>query len=74
MPIQPTTTPDVIHARSALGVACRTGDAADIDKARDDLAEAKIAAAIEKALADRPALSEARRSRLAALLMSEVQA
>jgi hypothetical protein len=56
------------RARSALGAAARHGDPEQIEQARQDLAEANLAARIREAVAGWPPLSAERRERLALLL------
>lgn len=59
---------EVLAARSALGVASRRGDAEAATEARRDLAAAKIAAYIEKVVAEAPPLSDEQRDRLSAII------
>lgn len=58
----------VLRARGRLGVASRRGNRDEIAEAHRDLAAAKIAAYIDKVVAEAPPLTDAQRERLAALL------
>lgn len=59
---------EVLSARGRAGQAKRTGDPKRIEGAYRDLAAAKIAAYIEKVVAEAPPLTAAQRDRLAILL------
>lgn len=59
---------EVLAARSLLGLASRRRDAEAITDARRDLAAAKIAAYIEKVVAEAPPLTDAQRDRLSAII------
>lgn len=59
---------EVLKARAALGVASRRGDDEAATDARRDLAAAKIAAYIEKIVADAPPLTDEQRDRLSAII------
>lgn len=59
---------EVLKARAALGVASRRGDDEAATDARRDLAAAKIAAYIEKVVADAPPLTDEQRDRLSAII------
>lgn len=58
----------VAQAKSRVGVAARLKDEHALVEARRNLAEAKIAAYVEKAIADAPPLTGEQRARLATLL------
>lgn len=60
--------PTITKSRSRLGVATKAGDAEAATEARKDLAAAKIAAYIERTLAEAPPLSAEQRSQLASIL------
>lgn len=59
---------EVLKARAALGVAARRGDDEAATDARRDLAAAKIAAYIEKVVAEAPPLTDQQRDRLSAII------
>lgn len=59
---------EVLAARSLLGLASRRRDAEAITDARRDLAAAKIAAYVEKVVAEAPPLTDAQRDRLSAII------
>lgn len=61
---------EVLAARSLLGLASRRRDVDAITDARRDLAAAKIAAYIEKVVAEAPPLSDEQRDRLSAIIGS----
>jgi len=58
---------DVLKARSAVGVATRSGDPAKIAEARRDLAAAKLQAYVEKVVSEAPPLTTEQKTRLASL-------
>lgn len=55
-------------ARNRVGVAVRRGTAADIERARRDLAAAKLEEYIQRVVDAAPPLTDAQRERLALLL------
>lgn len=59
-----------LAARNNLGNTCRyhPGDTTRIDRARGELAAAKIADYVEKIIAEAPPLTDEQRDRIAALL------
>ena len=59
---------EVLAARSALGLASRRRDSEAIAQARRDLAAAKIAAYVERVVADAPPLTDEQRDRLSAII------
>lgn len=59
------------QTRSRLGVAARKGDPSGIEQARREHAAAKIAAYVEKTVAEAPPLTDEQRDRLATLLRGE---
>ena len=59
---------EVLQARSALGNATRRGDDEAAKAARADLAAAKIAAYVEKALGEAPPLTDEQKDRLSSIL------
>ncbi|WP_420112336.1 hypothetical protein [Pseudactinotalea sp.] len=59
---------EVLKARSALGNATRRGDDGAAEDARRDLAAAKIAAYVEKVVAEAPPLTAEQRDRLSAII------
>ncbi|WP_394279837.1 hypothetical protein [Microbacterium sp.] len=58
----------VVIARNRLGVAARRGNPATIAEARRDLATEKIAAYVQRVVAEAPPLSDEQRDRLVAIL------
>jgi hypothetical protein len=58
----------VLQARSHLGVASRRGDPEEIEQARRELAEAKLADFIRRTVDSAPRLSAAQCDRLAVML------
>lgn len=61
---------DVLQARSALGVAAKSGDAHEIARARRNLAAAKLSAFIQKTISEAPPLTKEQRDKLSVLLNS----
>lgn len=59
---------EVLQARAALGVASRRGDSEKINDARRDLAAAKMAAYVEKIVAEAPPLTDEQRARVSAIV------
>ncbi|MGP5522883.1 hypothetical protein ACTXM3_06235 [Glutamicibacter arilaitensis] len=59
---------EVLQARAALGVASRRGDKGAIESARRDLAAAKLAAYVEKVVAEAPPLTDEQRARVSAIV------
>lgn len=59
---------EVLKARSAVGVAARSGDADKIAEARRDLAAAKLQAYVEKIVSEAPPLTPEQSERIAVLL------
>lgn len=59
---------EVLKARSLLGNATRRGDDEATNEARRDLAAAKIAAYVEKVVADAPPLTDEQRDRLSSII------
>jgi hypothetical protein len=60
-------TSNVLQARARKAVAVRQGDAAAVETASRDLAAAKLEQYIERVVAAAPPLSEAQKTRLAAI-------
>lgn len=58
---------EVLKARSAVGVATRSGDPDKIADARRDLAAAKLHAYVEKVVNEAPPLTTEQRTRLTSL-------
>lgn len=64
----PATSPDLRRAVARAGHAAAYGDPDKIEQTRRALAEERIAAYIEKVVAESPPLSDEQRDRLAVLL------
>ncbi|MGP5678493.1 hypothetical protein ACTXPX_05930 [Glutamicibacter arilaitensis] len=59
---------EVVQARAALGSASRWGDKEAIENARRALAAAKLAAYVEKVVAEAPPLTDEQRARVSAIV------
>ena len=64
----PAKSPELRRAAAKAGGLARTGNQERITAARRDLAAARLAEYIEQVVAEAPPLSDAQRTRLAALL------
>lgn len=62
-------SPERRKLRAQKGVAVRRGDVAEVARLDTEIRAARLAAHVEKALADAPPLTDSQRHRIARLLM-----